>query len=611
VASRATALANLPRLEQRLFIDTQAFALRRFRTRGHPTPSSHAIDVIQAARADGMPTRLRLYAIFSAIMIGWVAPTACWAQPAVTLGILTPFYRATQLQGHLFGMGLTTIPDYLLTPGLAFPYRRKAGFAREIPFVDTFSINRVLGGYPEAWLKKFRLLDPVLGRRSLDYVVRGPDGKLQFRTELIRARLKPYLDAGYTQADITLALDNPPWDVATPDGAAPQQGAWGRKTPPGDLGEWAAVLTHLATDLKAILGPAAEQLSFETGVEYDERASFDGTAPAFFQYYAASAHAIHAVLPHASFGPGEFTGLGACPAGNESCVYDTARLLDFARAQGMLPSVVPRSLHALADHPSVMPSQVAARYAASYARLPTVTPEVHQFGLLFEPFGESWGGDIGPTQANWEFQTMFQLLAARVPRRVFHWGGLLRVAKLDILNGSGFLRLVLDHYVGSGMTLLHAVHVGDESNPDTETLGLSLTGTDVPAVVLSSFSVRRREGSREVSFDLPDTWPANHTKWHMVSYRAGHDVFATIRHDLLVDANLRPEFLVCIQCEGSPMLMALDADRARAMLERNWPRYQALIQAGLQWREAGAEVKMSGRRLTVSLGDNELLVVAG
>src|SRR4051794_40559387 len=84
---------------------------------------------------------------------------AIGAAAAQDLGELRPFYRATQMQGHLFGMGLTEIPPYLTTPDLAFPYKRRPGAAREIPFVDSFSINRVLGGYREAWLSKFHLLD--------------------------------------------------------------------------------------------------------------------------------------------------------------------------------------------------------------------------------------------------------------------------------------------------------------------------------------------------------------------------------------------------------------------------------------------------------------------
>jgi hypothetical protein len=45
------------------------------------------------------------------------------AAPARELGPLTPFYRSTQLQGHLMGMGLMDIPDYLSSPDVDLRYR--------------------------------------------------------------------------------------------------------------------------------------------------------------------------------------------------------------------------------------------------------------------------------------------------------------------------------------------------------------------------------------------------------------------------------------------------------------------------------------------------------
>jgi hypothetical protein len=119
------------------------------------------------------------------------------AGPARDLGILNPFYRATQLQGQLIGMGLLDIPDYLTGPDIDLKYAAKPGMVREIPFVDSFTIVRFLGGYREDWLRKFGQLDERLGRRSLDYAIRQSDGSLHFRPELIRRRLEPYLAAGY------------------------------------------------------------------------------------------------------------------------------------------------------------------------------------------------------------------------------------------------------------------------------------------------------------------------------------------------------------------------------------------------------------------------------
>ena len=142
-------------------------------------------------------------------------------------------------------------------------YRRNPALKAEIPFVDTFTINRFLGGYNTDLLKEYHLWDEKLGPGSLDYVIRGAAGDLEFRPELIRKHLSPYLDAGYRPEDITIALENVPWVLAQ----LPKQGPWGQQDPPRDMEEWQLVISHFVQDLKSYLRPAASRVSFETGVE--------------------------------------------------------------------------------------------------------------------------------------------------------------------------------------------------------------------------------------------------------------------------------------------------------------------------------------------------------
>ena len=158
----------------------------------------------------GMPwDRRSVTRIFGFLLSLWTGLTPngpSQAGPAHDLGILEPFYRATQLQGQLIGMGLLDIPAYLTGRDVDLKYAAKPGMPREIPFVDSFTIVRFLGGYREDWLRNFQQLDEMLGRRSLDYAIRQSDGSLHFRPELIRRRLEPYLAAGYRAQDITIML---------------------------------------------------------------------------------------------------------------------------------------------------------------------------------------------------------------------------------------------------------------------------------------------------------------------------------------------------------------------------------------------------------------------
>ena len=118
----------------------------------------------------------RIFGFLLSLWTGLTPNGPSRAGPAHDLGILEPFYRATQLQGQLIGMGLLDIPAYLTGPDVDLKYAAKPGMTREIPFVDSFTIIRFLGGYREDWLRKFQQLDERLGRRSLDYAIRQGDG---------------------------------------------------------------------------------------------------------------------------------------------------------------------------------------------------------------------------------------------------------------------------------------------------------------------------------------------------------------------------------------------------------------------------------------------------
>ena len=539
------------------------------------------------------------------LALGSAAPAAS----ARDLGALGPFYRATQLQGQLIGMGLIEIPAYLTAADVDLRYQPKPGMAQEIPFVDSFSIVRFLGGYRDDWLRKFNQWDEHLGRRSLDYAVRRSDGSLQFRPELIRRRLEPYLAAGYRPQDITIMLQNVPWDLATPDGQPPVMTEWGRSSPPGDLDEWAHVIRQFALDLQAYLGDAASNVQFKTCGECDQKADFDGTAGEFFRYYEATDRALHAVLPDAALTPGEFTGLGACAPNAPNCVYDTRDFLEFAARDHLRIADVPRSLHSFLDKPvSAWPSAAAERAIRSYARLPQTVPEVHQFGLLNEPFGNQ-GSDTAALRANWEFQVLLRLWESLKPRRVFHWGGFDTVGRMAFLNGSGFLRLVLDRYVGSHAYLISPREEGAARPGSAELLALGLMDGAKSAVIVSSFSPHASDAARPVNLELPPGVLDGSRPLKSIRYRQPTNVQARIRGDLAADDNLRPEFAGCALCLAFPIQMARDADRARAMLARNWKSYIEVIKENLRWRADDRGISRDGRGLRVTLEPNELVLI--
>jgi hypothetical protein len=530
---------------------------------------------------------------------------AATAEAQADLGVLQPFYRSTQLQGHLIALHLIEIPAYLLGSDIDFPYRRKPGAAQEIPFVDRFTINRFLGGYKEDWVRKSGLWDDKLGIRSMDYVVRSADGSLKYRPDLIELRLKPYLDVGYRPQDITIALENVPSDIAR----TPEFGAWGDRAPPADLHTWSDVISHFASDLKTYLGNGASAVSFKTGVEYDQKESFDGTPEDFFALYEATERGLHAVLPGAALSAGEFTRGGECPASQTNCVYDTADFLRWANSHRLAVSDVPRSLNSFNGKGNPSPSAAVERAVQSYARLPAGTiAEIHQFGLLDQPFGVGNGDDPAAAQASWQFQALMGLWQQLHPRRVFHWGGILQMGKMEFLNGAGFLRLILDHYNGAHGYLLHAEAAGSiNATARTEILAVAFTGIGKPAVIVSSFNPAMSDGKQVVRVTLPRGLSASSVR--TIHYRASDNVFMSIRTDLASDGNLKSEFISCPLCLAPPINMAANLDRAREMIPRNYPAYETKMNETLRWHSGDTEVSVQGSTLSAKLEANELLVV--
>jgi hypothetical protein len=203
---------------------------------------------------------------------------------------------------------------------------------------------------------------------------------------------------------------------------------------------------------------------------------------------------------------------------------------------------------------------------------------------------------------------LLRLWEALKPRRVFHWGGFDLVGKMAFLNGPGFLRLVLDRYQGSQAYLLYPQDEGAQSR-SAELLALGVVDGDRSAVILSSFSPQPSDVTRPVIVDLPSGVLAGAAPMKSIRYRQSNNVHARIRSDLQADDNLKLEFAGCALCLGAPLQMARDAERARAMLARNWQRYVEAMKDNLRWDHKDAGISRAGARLRVTLEPNELVVI--
>jgi hypothetical protein len=94
-----------------------------------------------------------------------------------------------------------------------------------------------------------------------------------------------------------------------------------------------------------------------------------------------------------------------------------------------------------------------------------------------------------------------------------------------------------------------------------------------------------------------------------IRYRQSSNVQARIRADLAADNNLRPDFADCALCLATPIQMARDGDRARAMLTRNWENYVEVMKDNLRWRTEDRGISRDGRVLRVTLEPDELVLI--
>ncbi len=529
------------------------------------------------------------------------------------LGKLTPFYRATQLQGSIPGAGLEPIPSYLTGSDVDLKYRRNPRLSEEVPFADTINIVRFLGGFRSDWVQKYGPFDAALGNASGDYVVKGANGSLVFRSDVIARRLKPYLDAGYRLSDITLGMDNVPWALARNGG---KEGLFGQVEPPTDWAQWQLTVEHFAADLKKLYGPSAAP-NFKMGAEYNTRKSFDGNAQDYLQYYSIGYRVLHAAFPNSQIAPGEFSGSGTCENVGK-CVYNVKDFADRANATGVSPYYLPRSLNSMQLAPNASAPRTIERAVASYEPFGKVIPEIHQFGLLGQPFGDSnhdalkgEGTDQGPRLAAWEFVTLMGLHQELRPRRVLHWrsfyspGG----TQVQLLNGSGFADLALDRYLGMDMTRLPVV---DRGNGAVASAAIAFQSAGRKAVIIATSDVDAAPAHIALEIDLGKMFaPSQLRALRAIDYPESNNVFLQIRSDLAAANNLKPEFSGCPLCTSEPDRMAVDRQKADQMVESKYGSYVAQLKNSLRFRPATdfRTIKFDGGKIDLAMEGNEMIIL--
>lgn len=342
----------------------------------------------------------------------------------VSLGKLEPFWRYSVVVGKSLkrGYGLVEIPDYLLRSD--FPYQKRP-YPKEVPFADHLSVVRLLGVYDD--ISTEGIPDPGVHEGGMAY--RDRDGKIHYRMNLLKGRLQPYLDCGYT--NLTLVLDNVPWCFPEKPGL----GTFGQSSPPRDPKEWYEFIKEVCKELVKIAGPeGARQFRFRVGTENNRRERFNGTQDEYLRHYDYTAAAVREVLSEAMIGPFNISGVSVRSIERVHNVNAFALAKHCFQHPNLTTGKIPTPFDWVAFsryyHPGDDPEwharvcrEVWDEFERCVPQLKGASREIHEFGVA--PFGEVSKGQFvssepGALGAALTCQMMWRLGEAGI-HRLWHW----------------------------------------------------------------------------------------------------------------------------------------------------------------------------------------------
>ena len=548
------------------------------------------------------------------------------ANPLIStaIGPLTGFYRYTQLQGHLVqnGLELFEVPDFWLTNS-DFPYMKKNS-EKEVFFVDEFSITRFLGGYSQNWKHG------GTQEKTNDMAYVDGAGKVQYRLELVKNRLQPYIDNGYTR--FIIGIENVPWDLSrTPD----MSGPYGVTEPPRDWNEWYDFIKAVCEEMKRVYpDEVCRNLKFKIGNEYNQPKSFTGSHEDYLKLYDWSSAAIHSVFPDAPVMPGEIGGGASGPENSVDYPQLFQHFIDGTNYAG-LPhpspvSVLTRSSHSFPHMRDLSPLERTEFSSSSMEEVLTGKPtefvkalslEYHQFGVLGSSFSDGVHAP-GARIASWQFQVLFRSKASGYMDKCWSWNKSENVqfdrnTGTHFLNGLGWLYSVLDHLQGDQTWLLGVFQPGDAMRDIT---AVEFVRDNRVTLIFASWAHNPDETNAvPVRVGIPRmTLPFDLEKAQVrgLSFTDAENVFTEIRDDLKLSGNLQEIFKENPRALGTLRNMSANYADGRRMILNNMDKYIRIQQESLQLRPVPsgkvsfhAPVRVAHIDLMVNIQPDEVFVL--
>jgi hypothetical protein len=547
------------------------------------------------------------------------------------LGQMDGFYRNRRLlDAALDSVNyLTTIPDWLKDSALDFPYVMKdndlvASSGRELFMADNLNLVRVLGG----WVTNSA--NPTIEDiKQYDLFYLDGNGDAAYRWNLLDDRIDPLIERGHACSNITLVLDNVPYDLVDPDEI--EIATYGQCGIPSDFPQWGEFIRRLCLRLQSNYGDDANDFRFRVGTESQSAARFKGTEEEYFKYYDYAEHAIQTVLPGASVGPFNRAQVGD-PADD---VISVERLAEHCAAgtnvaSGNIGSTfdwVAHSFYFLSDtvHPDdfvPLLSTLVDDVESVDERYHKIPLEIHEFGPLVTE-GRLVAQDTGVRGAAQILETLVDLRKIGMDRTYEYKlaEALVQADGKVLFHGIGWLYCILDHLRGGqSWSVPFDVVSGSETN-SIETL---VSVTDEAAYLLvSCWNVDRRVTSGST---VEVTLPAEVVSFsgtpvvQQIVFEETNSVYDVLWNDFLDAGWLSAEQLTQYSLYGKAVTWATtgggmcgdNSALAKQYIIDNWDQYEALMVDSLVLKNFTGSVQSldgGGVELTLELPVPSVCVV--
>jgi hypothetical protein len=520
-----------------------------------------------------------------------------------------PFWRLSVMTGSWAksGLGLVAVPKFFCDSSLSFPYIKRP-YPKEYLFSDHVILVRTLGGWPKGnsgEKQRFRNI------RDADIVYRAGDGQLKTRMNLLKNRLQPYIDAGYSE-NITVVLDNIPYVFTS----MPTMHKYGQASPPDNLKEWTWFIKEMANQLVSWYGmEKVKSWRFRLGTEWDNEDRFQGSAREYYALYKATARAFMDVL-------GEDVNLGPFNA-NSNAMFSTIpshpvgidyfKLVSYIKKKDLPLSYTAFSDYSIPyfDHPNqkmaAEPLAIVDRMTKIFTKMDSLYPsnkEINEYGVLSNEFKKPTV-EPGARSAAINFYVFFSLWEKGLSQ-IAHWNYSedwynyrCRGEKgrwYSFMDGRIWSNLILEHMVGSQV---YSYYKTCDDKTIIQVL-LFEKETNLYLVASAINPDRTLNENQPVTIVLPENIEIDTLAG--VSYTGISEeecLYRTIYEDMKAEGNLAESYNRAVVTLAGIREMAKDYPQAKEMIAKNYDRYLDQMKSSLTLKKEGKPLVLGEDEKTI------------